>query len=335
MPFDRCVRHALAVGAAFASVACAAPSLISSPPSVLASGASSVQGYGLRLGRRAGRAGSSDLIYAGASDGKHIYIISYPQGKPVRGFAPPVGTISLQGLCSDTSGNVYVTSVSKGSGSSGPEGYLYEYAHGGKKVLKTLNFYRARPFGCAVDPSSGTLAVSAGGFGSRSGTLETYAPGSGNGKTYYSYEINNFYYCAYDGSGDLFVNGQGNGTQMYLNELPSGKQQLSPISLNTYVSVSGMGQLQWDGTHLALEDLTDDAIYQLSLSGSQATVVGKTRLYGWNGFGLSAIAGKNVIVPMGVSQTGLGIWKYSAGGKAVKNLSSPSVFGLAISAAGQ
>jgi hypothetical protein len=332
MFFDRCVGYALSLGAALALAGCAAPWLTSSPPSVQASGGSSAQSYGLRA---RGRAGNSDLIYAGASDGRRVYVMPYPQGRPVRGFAPPAGTISLQGLCVDTSGNVYVTSVSKSTGSGEPEGHVYEYAHGGTKILKTLNFYDARPFGCAVDPSSGTLAVSAGGLGSRSGTLETYPAGSGYGKTYYSYQINNFYYCAYDGSGDLFVNGRGSGTQMYLNELPSGKQQLSPITLTTYVSVSGMGQLQWDGTHLALEDLTAGAIYQLSLSGSQASVVGKTHLKGWNGFGLSAIAGKNVIAPTGVSQTGLGIWKYPAGGKAVKSLSSPSVFGLAIGGAGQ
>lgn len=270
------------------------------------------------------RGASADLIYASGADGTHIYILSYPEMKLVRKFAPPAGTLSLQGLCSDTSGNVYVTSVMKGSGSGRPSGHLYEYAHGGTKIVKTLTFYDTAPFGCSVDPKSKTLAISTVGLDTNHGEVWTYAPGSKYGKQYAVNDTQNYYYCAYDGSGNLFVDGQGYGTQMYLDEVKSGASQMSELTLDKYVSVSGMGQLQWDGAHMTLERFTAGAIDRLSVSGSQVKVVGKSPLYGWSGVALSTISGKTVIIPTGVSQTSIGVWTYPSGGKPQKTLSSPA-----------
>lgn len=276
---------------------------------------------------------SGDLLYGGGADGKHLYIFSYPAGKLLRTFAPPAGTIALQGLCSDTSGNVFVTNVTRAHGSSVMQGHVYEYAHGSTKIIKTLTFNLERPSGCSVDPKSGTLAVATVGLESRGGSLWTFGPGS-YGKSYYGDNIQDFYYCAFDARGNLFVNGRGNGTQMYLNELQKGKTGLVQITLDKYVSVSGMGELQWDGTHLTLEDLTAGAIYRLSVSGLKASVIGKSYLTGWSGSGLSTIASTTVVVPTGVSENKLGFWKYPAGGKGQKFVSTPSgLFGLAISVA--
>jgi hypothetical protein len=280
------------------------------------------------------RVAGNDLIYASGAAGRDIYVFSYPDGNLVETIAAPKGTIALQGLCSDTSGNVFVTSISPPKNGIG-QGHVYEYAHGQNKILKTLTFNNAIPFGCSVDPASGTLAVSTVGLDNRGGSLETFTT-AGYGKSYYSYDIGNFYYCAYDDQGNLFVNGQGSGTQMYLNELPEGKNGLEDISLDKYVSISGMGQLQWDGHNLTLEDLTANAIYRLSFSGSSEKVVGTTHANGWNGAALSTIDGSSVLVPTGVSGAAIGFWKYPAGGNAVKTISSPSgLFALTISVAKQ
>jgi hypothetical protein len=277
---------------------------------------------------------SGDLIYASGTDGKHIYIFSYPQGQLARAFRPPAGTIALQGLCSDTKGNVFVTNVSKAPKNGVMQGHVYEYAHGGTKILKTFTFENARPFGCSVDPRSGTLAVATAGVASRGGALTTFSSGS-HSESYGSYNIRDYYYCAYDGKGNLFVNGRGNGTQMYLDELQKGENGLTELSLSKYVSVSGMGQLQWDGSHLTLEDLTVGAIYRLSVSGLQARIVGKSSLVGWSGSALSTIENTTVLVPTAASETKIGFWKYPAG-KAVKFVSTPGgLFGLAISVANQ
>jgi hypothetical protein len=320
MFLNPCAR-AFAAGAVFALASCSPGQPIALPGSA----------QGAPASERG--ATSGDLMYAGAADGKHIYVFSYPDGKLVKRIASPAGTISLQGLCSDASGNVFVTGLSKPPKSGFATGYVYKYAHGGSKILKTLQFGRARPVGCTVDPVTGTLAVALAGVSSGSGELETFLPGGTGSHTYYSYSIQNFFYCAYDGSGTLYATGQGAGTQMYLAKAKPGQTQLSLVALNQYVSVSGMGQLQWDGTHLTLEDLTADAIYRLKVSGLRADVVAKVPLDGWNGQGLSWIAGSTVILPMGVSGTKIGFWNYPAGGKTVKQVASPSgVFGLTISA---
>lgn len=280
---------------------------------------------------------TGDLIYATASDGKSIDIFSYPEGKLVLKFAPPEGTIALAGLCSNKAGDVWVTALSKPVTKSAIiEGHVYLYARGANRILKTLTFERSRPFGCSVDPASGTLAVST--VSAASGgtsTLETFTPGSYGGRSYYSSNIDNYYYCAYDDGGNLFVSGQGTGTEMYLDELPKGAQGLSELKLDRYVSVSGMGQLQWSGGNLTLEDLTAGAIYRLRKSRSSVAFVGKTALTGWTGSGLSVIEGTTVMVPSGVSGTSIGFWKYPSGGQKMKSVASPNgLFALTVSNAG-
>jgi hypothetical protein len=322
MASHRCSSRALVASALLLLPACAAPQPALSP--------GALPSHAVDLGSATG-----DLVYGSGTDGRHIYIFSYPHVKFVGKFAAPAGTIALQGLCSDSSGNVFVTNVSKAVGSGVMQGHVYEYAHGDTQILKTFTFEDVRPFGCSVDPSSGTLAVASAGLASRGGSLTTIAP-DGSGNVYYSYNIRDYYYCAYDGTGNLFVNGRGDGTQMYLDEVPKGKSGFVELSLDKYVSVSGMGALQWDGSHLTLEDLSAGAIYRLSVAGSTATVVGTSRLDGWNGSALSTIAEAAVLAPTGVSETKIGFWKYPAGGKATRLLSIPSgLFGLAISVATQ
>lgn len=316
---NRCVRGAVASGASLALAACATIQPLITPGPIQAAASR--------------HASSGHLIFAAAADASQLYVFSYPDGKVVRKFAPPNRAIALGGLCTDSAGHLFVTSLSKAKGGA-MEGHLTEYKDARRLVVQTLSIPTARPFGCSIDPKTGTIAVSSVGLGSRRGRLETFSGGNRAGYSYYGDEIQNYYYCAYDDRGNLFVNGQGKGTQMYLSELAHGKTQLTDITLDRYVSVSGMGQLQWDGSHLTLEDFTAGAIYQISVSGSQATVVGKSPLLGWNGTGLAAILGSSVIAPNGVSQAGIGFWKYPTGGQAKRSVSSPAgLFGLTIGVA--
>lgn len=77
-----------------------------------------------------------------------ITVYSYPKGKLV-------GTLSdfekPYGECVDKSGNVYITDSSFAR--------IYEYAHGGTKPIHTLKDPEYQPYGCAVDPTTGDLAV--------------------------------------------------------------------------------------------------------------------------------------------------------------------------------
>jgi hypothetical protein len=280
-------------------------------------------------------ASSQDLLYAVASAGNAIYVFSYPAGKLVKSIRPPKGTIALQGLCSDTAGDVYLMALVAESG-SGEEGMLYEYKRGAGTPEKTIKLEGVRPFGCAVDPKTGDLAYSTASLGVTAGYVDIQPP-DGSGKIYYDYNIANYYYCGFDGSGNLFVDGQGDGTQMYLAEIKKDSSGYpTNLALSKSISLSGMGQIQWDGTDITLEDLTAGAIYRLKIDGTKANIVGTTRLGKWYDATLSWIDGARVLVPTGEQQTQIGAWNYPKGGKAVQKIVAPdSILSVMLSAVSQ
>ncbi|HLY03408.1 MAG TPA: hypothetical protein VKR56_13060 [Candidatus Cybelea sp.] len=285
----------------------------------------------------AGRASSrQDLVYAAASAGNAIYVFSYPAGKLVKTIRPPKGTVSLQGLCSDNNGNVYVTALAAAGSGSSDDGMLYEYKRGAGTPEKTFKLDGVRPFGCAVDPTTGDLAFATTSLGVTAGYVDIQAP-DGSGKIYYDYNISNYYYCDFDGSGNLFVDGQGDGTEMYLAEIKKGSTGYpTNLTLSKSISLSGMGQIQWDGTDITLEDLTSGAIDRLEIDGTRANIVGTTRLAKWYDATLSWINGATVLVPTGSDQTQVGVWNYPQGGKAVQTIAAPSsIFSVTLSAVSQ
>ena len=279
---------------------------------------------------------SGDLLYAAASAGNAIYVFSYPAGKLVKTIRPPKGTISLQGLCSDADGDVYVTALAAAGSGSGADGMLYEYKRGAGSPAKTIKLDEVRPFGCTVDPTTGDLAFSTTSLGVTAGYVDILTP-DGSGKIYYDYNISNYYYCGFDGSGDLFVDGQGDGTEMYLAEIKKGSSGYpTNLTLSKSVSLSGMGQIQWDGTNITLEDLTAGAIYRLQIDGSKADVVGTTRLAKWYDATLSWIDGAKVLVPTGEQQKQVGVWNYPQGGMSVQTIAArDSILSITLSAVSQ
>lgn len=316
--FGRCAAAICAGGALTAG--CDAPPPIRIAPAVVAGRASSRQ----------------DLVYAAASAGNAIYVFSYPAGKLVKTIRPPKGTVSLQGLCSDNNGNVYVTALAAAGSGSSDDGMLYEYKRGAGTPEKTFKLDGVRPFGCAVDPTTGDLAFATTSLGVTAGYVDIQAP-DGSGKIYYDYNISNYYYCDFDGSGNLFVDGQGDGTEMYLAEIKKGSTGYpTNLTLSKSISLSGMGQIQWDGTDITLEDLTSGAIDRLEIDGTRANIVGTTRLAKWYDATLSWINGATVLVPTGSDQTQVGVWNYPQGGKAVQTIAAPSsIFSVTLSAVSQ
>ena len=92
---------------------------------------------------------SMDLLYVSNDD--ELLVFSYPKGKLVGEITVPSGDFA--GLCSDSAGDVFVTSVGSHSAS-----YILEYAHGGTEPITTLSD-PAWANGCAVDPTTGNVAV--------------------------------------------------------------------------------------------------------------------------------------------------------------------------------
>lgn len=251
-------------------------------------------------------AGRGNLLYVAGGCGGTC-VLTYPKAKPS-------ATLSVAGvgLCSDKHGNVFMpTATSSGNA------VVYEYAHGATSPKATLTVPGILAEGCAVDPATGNLAVTYICSACSYGPLAVFAKAKGSPEIYEQAGVY-LSYCGYDDKGNLFTDG--NGAGFSLLELPKGGNALEPISVSQ--SITEAGQVQWDGTYLAIEDLSHPVIYQFSISGSTATRKGTTQLNGagtWSG--QSWIQGKTVIVPFattGSSPNELGYWSYPAGGAPTK-----------------
>jgi hypothetical protein len=270
-------------------------------------------------------ASSGDLIYtSGYTDGvgAQVYMLSYPQGQLVGSI-----TQTTQGMCSDTNGNVWLLYRNA----------AIEYAHGGTTPIKTLHIPGAQTNACAVDPSSGDVAV------------VFYCPPCGyqnlaifpNGSApAVRYSAPYAYTASYDGQGDLFLGGASSSA---ISELPKGSQTFTTITLSK--QIQSPGQLQWDGTYVTLQSLyPPGGIYRISVSGSTGTIVGETKFGRYmKRMGNAWISTKDgsVVLPFSVhgnTTNNLGIWNYPKGGHAIsiiKNLGAGyhGFYGVTISVA--
>ncbi len=244
------------------------------------------------------------LLYISDNKAQKVGVYTYPGLKLVRvlnNFSSP------SGLCSDQNGNVFITDAENAE--------IVEYAHGGKRPVNILSDSGAEPNGCSVDPVTGNLAVA----NIWPQNVAVYQGAQGTPVTY-AYSGAEFWYPAYDNSGNLFVTGFPN---TYLLELAKNGNSLVQLAINKPLKT---GYAQWDGTYLAVESLphSKDSIRldRLSITGNGATVVstvslrsyGLRRLYSGNQYW---IQGSAVIGGAGINRHGYGLafWNYPDGGK--------------------
>jgi hypothetical protein len=263
------------------------------------------------------------LIYVSAEIGG-IGVYSYPTMKLVE-------TLALQqyqtaeGLCSDAGGDVFATL-------SYPDG-IYEYAHGGSEPIEELSDDYG-PAACAVDPTTGNLAV-ANSFGSSGEKIAIYPDAQGS-PTYYSLDTGYPLYCTYDDAGDLFASGYGS-EDVQLFELPAGGESFTSIGLPQGVYPAAV---QWNDGELvaSLGSQYPVDVWRLKIYASSASLVGTTSLQnptgrapGWVQF---AIQNNKIIMPAGTNQGILGMWNYPRGGVPARYIRTPNGgYGVAISAA--
>ena len=210
-------------------------------------------------------------------------ILTYPKGKPVASLS-----VAGAGICSDNHGNVFIPTATT-SGSA----VVYEFAHGATSPKATLNLSGILAEGCGVDPKSGDLAVTYLCHDCDYGPVAVFKKAKGTPTSYEEQSVF-FSFCGYDNQGNLFTDGNG-GTGFTLFELPHGGSSLAPISVSQTIDTAG--QVQWDGTYLAIEDLTHPAIYQFQVTGSAATLKGTTALGGGSYVAQSWIRGGTAIAP--------------------------------------
>jgi hypothetical protein len=232
------------------------------------------------------------LIYAVGGCGGTC-VLSYPKGKLV-GELPDVGGGEA---CADDNGNVFISEYAE----------VAEFAHGGSSPIATFQTPSVPPLGCSVDPNTGTLAVV------NNGSVTLFPVGSQTPATYNT--LLNAQYCGYDDAGNLFVNGF-DGQRIGLSELPNGSQTFEKLTIDQ--SVGNPGQMQWDGQYLTYESQSGSqpTITQLSVAGSEASIVSQTVLKKADILALSWIYRGTVVAPYnphGSHRTSVGIWKYPKG----------------------
>jgi hypothetical protein len=257
---------------------------------------------------------SGDLLYFGHAvreDTTFRYLLSvvtFPGGKPV-------ATVRLKGptvgACSDASGNVWVV-VQKGR-----EFNAYEYEHGGTAPIAKIHVEHPEDFvtDCAIDPSTGNLAVLVGGPSAK-GYAEVWAGARPGEPARYAIPFTPTA-CAYDADGDLFVDGWIGSTVLFnLAELTKGSSTFEPVALDKEPQ-NYPGAVRWDGTYL---DIADSKIYRVSISGYRghvAQIVTFDKLsyvadFDVSGAELAGTAGNNGDV--------IGLWPFPAGGRISKKL---------------
>jgi hypothetical protein len=243
-------------------------------------------------------AASGDLLYASGFseqyDQSEVFILSYPQGQLVGSIA-----IATQGMCSDTQGNVYLLN----------QNAAIEYAHGGTRAIRTVHIPGADTVACAVDPTTGNLAVTFYCPPCGSEDLAIFPPGSGQSTRYDAPLANT---VGYDNQGNLFLASYDSGSA--IAELPNGTSQFIDINLNEDIGQSG--QIQWDGKYITLQNIkTPSTISRISISGTSGTVVSQEKfgLY-MRRVGYSWLSGDGTVTfPLatrGGETNEIGIWKY-------------------------
>lgn len=265
-----------------------------------------------------------NLLYVSADDsgkvnGDHVYVFAYPSGKSegvLTGFTGPAG------LCTDKTGDVFVTNYNAAD--------VVEYAHGGTQPIKTLAEPYTYPIGCSIDPTTGNLAVT-NAFGPRnSGSIAIYPNAKGAPQIYEDSDLFDYFGCAYDDAGNLFVVAYNNSLRFAFAELPKGSATFTDIMLSGKVKKRyGLATVQWDGKHVALGNVDTNMIYQVNILGSRAKIVGSTVLSDGDHVDQFSIPklGNGEVNPQGKKLVGpdyeggnVHIWEYPAGGVPIKTI---------------
>lgn len=256
----------------------------------------------------------------GAGD---VFIFSLPSMAlkgTLTGFTDP------EGACADANGNIWVANT------GAEEMQLFSRTG---TLLKTLPVYDEFPASCAFNKSNGDLAVSdiestTGG----AGNIEIFANASGTGTPYTNASVFQYFFVAYDPSGNLFFDGtDASRISSYLAELPAGSSNTRLINLSG-ATIGLPGFVQWynAGNYLAMGDQAcagtlSTCIYWVSIAGSSGTVTGTTNLTNYQGGSVCEVAegviaankekyvvGADYETPCGYASMAAYRWPYETGG---------------------
>jgi hypothetical protein len=272
-------------------------------------------------------ANSEDLLYASDNTGGQVYVFSYPKGTLVgtlSGFDSPVG------ICVDNVSDVWVVNQLP------PE--VVEYAHGGTEQIGTLSTGAGTwPYGCAIDSKTGNLAVVV----YPGNGIEVFPNAQSPAVAYPASDFAEILYCAYDNNSNLFSMGYSKSLgATALAELPNGGSELKSIPLNRSIRGKPFA-VQWDGKALTIGgykgyDWKFEPIYRVSVSASEAKIVGTARLENQGHIYQEYLIRGRTVVQASDDVNGLSFWHYPEGGAATKTIANlGELWGEAVSTAPQ
>lgn len=213
------------------------------------------------------------LLYVSDAASGTVDIYNY-RARAGRLFGQITGFTVPYGQCIDSSGNVYI--VDAGAH------VISEFAHGGTSPIATAPDDYGTPSGCAVDPTTGNVAVSnLDGVGSSpAGGVVIFSGGlSGTQTNYTDPNLNVAFPPGYDPSGNLYLQGEDSSAKPTFVESLAGS---SGFTLLTGLDIEIPGSVQWDGFYIAVTDQgyhsNRTAIERVTVSGSQVTLVRTTVL---------------------------------------------------------
>ncbi|MBV8531949.1 MAG: hypothetical protein JO104_11570 [Candidatus Eremiobacteraeota bacterium] len=263
-----------------------------------------------------------DLLYVAHAPGFYdkntlVSILSLPHGKRI-------ATISLgelTGMCSDNAGNVWLIVYR----SSRKAYYAEKYAHGGTEPIAQIRIPKYYGLGCAVDPSSGDLAVMNPGGGSQegSGSIDVWAGARPGKPAVYDIPFTPEN-AAYDAAGNLFVDGcacANSDPWLLFGELVKGSRAVATVRLDKKTALPG--GVQWDGQYIAVQTggyqpylKGRPRIYRLEASGGSGHVIGIVipKDPALSGTAWFAVYGSSVVSTTRAHDGEIDIWPYPAGG---------------------
>ena len=253
-------------------------------------------------------ASKQQLLYVSDQTANAVYVYSYPFDSlqvSLAGFDTP------QGLCVDSSADVFVADYANTR--------IRVYAHGSLTPKATLQDPGYGPVSCSIDPTTGNLAVgNYEGVGSVQGNVALYKGASGSPVAYYSApSLDRVFFCTYDASGNLWVDGISSASQFDLAELKKGAKKFTHIFVNQ--TFGRPGGIQWVGKYLAIGDLATSTVYRFLVTGDKATTVGGVVL-GGAGEVVQYLVTSGKLIGPDFTGKDVGIWKFPAGGTALKTI---------------
>lgn len=258
---------------------------------------------------------TGDLLYVSDLGANDVAVYTYPGGTLVgklNDFA------AVAGLCADKAGDIFVVDE------AGP---VVVYAHGGTSPLRTLATMGA-PYGCAVDPVTGNLALT--NLSSYiDGAIAIYPKAKGKPKLYYNRKIvDSTYFCGYDDSGNLYVDGWNRSAQFIFLKLPKGGASFRIATLKT--PTNDPGGVEWDGKYVAVGDKGSGKVYRID--GATNKIEQTIALKNGTNVEQFWLSGTTLVGPNFQGGGPVGYWRYPSGGSPTKTIGGLyEPFGAAVS----